>query len=78
MKLFYVGAGPSPRLLVRSGDRPNHPVEARKLITRVGGRLLSKYILKYATSTVHFEWHPWKRFSSFQLMKNSVFHQFNE
>ena len=24
MKLFYVGAGPSPRLLVRSGDRPNH------------------------------------------------------
>ena len=25
MKLFYVGAGPSPRLLVRSGDRPNHP-----------------------------------------------------
>ena len=28
MKLFYVGAGPSPRLLVRSGDRPNHPVQA--------------------------------------------------
>ena len=24
MKLFYVGAGPSPRLLVRSGDRPDH------------------------------------------------------
>ena len=24
MKLFYVGAGPSPRLHVRSGDRPNH------------------------------------------------------
>ena len=27
MKLFYVGAGPSPRLLVRSGDRPNHLAE---------------------------------------------------
>ena len=24
MKLFYVGAGPSPRLHVRSGDRPDH------------------------------------------------------
>ena len=29
MKLFYVGAGPSPRLLVRSGDRPNHLGGAR-------------------------------------------------
>ena len=27
MKLFYVGAGPSPRLLGRSGDRPNHLAE---------------------------------------------------
>ena len=24
MKLFYVGAGPSPRLHERSGDRPDH------------------------------------------------------
>ena len=24
MKLFYVGAGPYPRLHVRSGDRPDH------------------------------------------------------
>ena len=31
MKLFYVGAGPSPRLLVRSGDRPNHLGRARSL-----------------------------------------------
>ena len=29
MKLFYVGAGPSPRLRVRSGDRPNHLGGAR-------------------------------------------------
>ena len=27
MKLFYVGAGPSPRLHVRSGDRPDHLAE---------------------------------------------------
>ena len=27
MKLFYVGAGPSPRLHVRSGDRPDHLVK---------------------------------------------------
>ena len=30
MKLFYVGAGPSPRLLVRSGDRPNHLGESAR------------------------------------------------
>ena len=35
MKLFYVGAGPSPRLLVRSGDRPNHL--AATALTRILG-----------------------------------------
>ena len=38
MKLFYVGAGPSPRLLVRSGDRPNH-LAATALISAGGADL---------------------------------------
>ena len=49
-------SGPLPHLAnILVGYTRDHPVEARKLITRVGGRLLSNYILKYATSTVHFE-----------------------
>ena len=39
MKLFYVGAGPSPRLLVRSGDRPNHLAEDC-------GRRLSGFVIR--------------------------------
>ena len=35
MKLFYVGAGPSPRLLVRSGDRPNHLGERERVGKKV-------------------------------------------
>ena len=37
MKLFYVGAGPSPRLLVRSGDRPNHLAGERECRWKVFG-----------------------------------------
>ena len=49
-------SGPLPHLAnILVEYTRDHPVEARKLITRVGGRLLSNYILKYATSTVHFE-----------------------
>ena len=48
-------SGPLPHLAnILVEYTRDHPVEARKLITRVGGRLLSNYILKYATSTVHF------------------------
>ena len=35
MKLFYVGAGPSPRLLVRSGDRPNHLAATAQVRARI-------------------------------------------
>ena len=49
-------SGPLPHLAnILVEYTRDHPVEARKLITRVGGRLLSNYILKYPTSTVHFE-----------------------
>ena len=48
MKLFYVGAGPSPRLLVRSGDRPNH-LAATALLTSQG-RDLAYVVERHASA----------------------------
>ena len=52
MKLFYVGAGPSPRLLVRSGDRPNHLAmeRFRALLGRGLNETVESLLLKYETN----------------------------
>ena len=47
MKLFYVGAGPSPRLLVRSGDRPNHLAATAKVRARL---CLARVVERHASA----------------------------